>query len=356
MTYRIEDWDPRTATDEVNRALYDLGLVRHEEEEAEDPATPYDIWLKQRTELPSWSQPRRWVAWADGADDGADGGADDANPAPVGYGYLGLEYTDDNRNLAWFDAYVHPDHRRRGVGTAFLERIVDVARSDDRTLLGSGAQDGGDGEAFLTALGVPKKMTERKSRLVVADVDRGMLEDWVARAKERAEDYELIGFDDRCPDELLEPFVDLVMVMNTAPRDDIEMEDWIETPERFREREEKSLARGVRNWRLIARHKPTGALAGFTELFFPPYSDELAWQEATGVRPQHRDKGLGRWLKAANLLRLMDERPNVKYVDTWNAFSNGPMLGINVAMGFEVVNTWAAYQIETAALRERLGG
>ena len=350
MNYRIDDWDPRTAPDEVNRAVYDLSLERHDEEEAEDPAQPYDLWLKQRTDLPSWSRPRRWVVW----DDDATG-----QPRAIGTGYLSLEYTDDNRDLAWFDTYVRPEARRRGIATRVLESIVDVARSDGRTKLGAGTIDGAPGQHFLETLGLAKKMTERKSRLVVDKVDRAMLDDWVAKAKERAQDYELIGFDDRCPDELLEAFVDLVMVMNTAPRDDFEMDDWLETPERYREREEKSLAKGVTNWRLIARHKPTGELAGFTEFFFPAHTDEQAWQEATGVRPTHRDKGLGRWLKAANLLRLMDERPNVKYIDTWNAFSNGPMLGINVAMGFEIVRGYATFQTSTeelaAAVKERLG-
>jgi GNAT superfamily N-acetyltransferase len=206
----------------------------------------------------------------------------------------------------------------------------------------------------LTSLGAEKKSTERKSRLTIANVDRPMLEDWVSRAPDRASDYSLISFDDRCPDELLEDFVDLVMVMNTAPRDDLEMEDWVETPERYRERETQSLDKGYRSWRLIARHDPTGELAGFTEFIFPPYSDEQVWQEATAVRPSHRDRGLGRWLKAANLLRLMDERPDAKYVDTWNAFSNGPMLGINVTMGFEIVRGYASFQIPTAVLGEAL--
>jgi GNAT superfamily N-acetyltransferase len=81
---------------------------------------------------------------------------------------------------------------------------------------------------------------------------------------------------------------------------------------------------------------------------------QTVWQEATAVDPKHRDKGLGRWLKAANVLRLLDERPAARYVETWNAFSNGPMLGINIAMGFEIVNSFAAYQITTSALQERL--
>ena len=66
-------------------------------------------------------------------------------------------------------------------------------------------------------------------------------------------------------------------------------------------------------------------------------------------------EGLGRLLKATNALRLLDERPEVRSIITWNAFSNAPMLGINIAMGFEIVNSFAAYQVETAALRSRLG-
>ncbi|HEX2865247.1 MAG TPA: hypothetical protein VHN99_11815, partial [Deinococcales bacterium] len=42
----------------------------------------------------------------------------------------------------------------------------------------------------------------------------------------------------------------------------------------------------------------------------------------------------GRWLKAANLLRVLQVRPGVRVVDTYNADSNGPMLGINLEMGF----------------------
>ncbi len=201
---------------------------------------------------------------------------------------------------------------------------------------------------------------ERKSRLVLADVDRGMLEGWVARADERAAGYSLLAWDGPVPEEYLERFVDLTMVMNTAPRDDLEMDDWVHTPARQRENEERFAARGESWWTLVARHDATDQLAGYTEFLFPRQHPEVAWQEATVVDPAHRNRGLGRWLKAVNCLRLLDERPDVVYVDTWNAFSNAPMLGINVAMGFEVVKSYSGYQIPTdrlaAALKERRGG
>src|SRR5687767_15152863 len=83
---------------------------------------------------------------------------------------------------------------------------------------------GSDGDHFCEAVGFEKKATERKSRLAIDDVDRAMLERWVERAVERAAEYELVVFDDRCPDDLLQPFVDLWQVTNTAPRDDLDME------------------------------------------------------------------------------------------------------------------------------------
>ncbi|HKY75356.1 MAG TPA: hypothetical protein VJS45_04400, partial [Acidimicrobiia bacterium] len=67
-------------------------------------------------------------------------------------------------------------------------------------------------------------------------------------------------------------------------------------------------------------------------------------------------RGLGRWLKAVNALRLLDERPDVEFIDTWNAGSNEAMLGINVAMGFAPLENWGDWQASTnevAAALER---
>ncbi|HVF32506.1 MAG TPA: GNAT family N-acetyltransferase [Acidimicrobiales bacterium] len=340
---KIEPFDQLSAPEPELRALYDLVVAEHEELWSEDPLQPYDEWRKGMTTPVSWSKAVHWVAW------------DDDRAQVLADAVLNLSFTETNRDKAGLGVYVHPTVRNQGLARELLRPAVERALEEGRVLLNGGGITDAAASTFSERLGGERKITERKSRMVLADLDRSMLEDWVVRAKERAVGYSMLAWDGPVPEEYLDKFVALTMVMNTAPRDDLEMDDWVHTPERHREGEQRAVDQGFTWWTLVVRHDETDELVGYTEFVFPPYSPEAAWQEATAVDPAHRDKGIGRWLKATNALRLLDEKPAVKYVDTWNAFSNAPMLGINIAMGFEVVKSFSEYQVRTEALRERLG-
>ena len=342
-TTAVEPFDVHTASDDDLAAYYDLSVAEHLEFWPEDPVDPFEQWRRQVLEQPSWRKAHRWILRR------ADGGSIE------GCATLRLGYTETNREQGDLDVYVRSERRGAGLARALLAPALDAAEADGRTMINAGGKDGSTATAFCEALGAQRKIVERKSRLVLERLDRSMLESWVARAAERAVGYSLLAWDGPVPEEYLERFVQLSMVMNTAPKDDLEVEDWVHTPERQRENEQRGLDQGFTWWTLVARHDDRDELAGYTEFVFPPSHPHVAWQEATAVDPKHRDKGLGRWLKATNALRLLDEKPEIRHVDTWNAFSNGPMLGINIAMGFEIVNAFAAYQITTEALRRRLG-
>lgn len=337
----VEELDPMTASEDDLRSLHALVDAEYAERWPEDPVDPFDHWRKDVLSTLSWRRHDRWIV--------RDGGG-----AIAAVAVLTSAFTESNRHHADLDTYVRADHRGRGVARALLLAASDRALAEGRTLLNVGGPDGSTSSSFCDHLGAVRGSIERKSRIVLADLDRPMLEGWVAKATERAVGYSLLAWDGPVPEECLEKFVQLTMVMNTAPRDDLDVEDWIHTPERHRENEARAAEKGLRWWTLVVRHDDSDGLVGYTELEFPPAHPEVAWQEATAVDPRHRDRGIGRWLKATNALRLLDEKPEVRCVDTWNAFSNGPMLGINIAMGFEVVNTFGAYQIETAALSHRL--
>ena len=75
----------------------------------------------------------------------------------------------------------------------------------------------------------------------------------------------------------------------------------------------------------------------------------------TAVDPDHRNKGLGRWLKAALFLEIAERYPEAQWIDTWNADSNEAMLSINIAMGFRPYWTGSVWQGMTADVRRALG-
>ena len=143
-------------------------------------------------------------------------------------------------------------------------------------------------------------------------------------------------------------------VMNSAPRDDLDVEDFKWTPEMIRERDEILVKRGDEHWTMYVREKATGAIAGYTDIFLVKSNPEVAFQGDTGVFPQYRNLGLGRWLKAAMLEKLLRDRPQVKRVRTGNADSNAPMLKINHELGFKPYKTYSAWQIELARVNEYL--
>ena len=105
----------------------------------------------------------------------------------------------------------------------------------------------------------------------------------------------------------------------------------------------------------VAVDRATGDFVGLSEIIFQTHQPDLAWQGDTGVHPDYRNKGLGRWLKAATIKKVVAEHPEIDRLDTGNAGSNEAMLNINVAMGYKPILVTNAWQGDLAVLRERLG-
>lgn len=338
--WRIDALDPATAPEAELLAVHGLVVALEREALPDVPVPPAEHALAEYRREPSFRH-RRW--WASRRDDEV-----------VGWASCVWNDLPDNRNHCEVDVAVAPSVRGRGLGSALFAAVIEAAGAWNASLLDIYARVGGPGEPFLRHLGAELRQVERRSACLTADLDRAMLEGWVRRTRERAAAYSLVAWDGPCPDDLLPAVCDLVAVMNTAPRDDLDWDDEHITPEQWREREAASSAQGYDSWRLCARHDGSGELAGFTELSFPRRWPEMAYQGDTGVWPKHRDRGLGRWLKAAMALRLVDERPAVTRIETWNAGGNQPMLAINEAMGFAGLENWGAWQVTVDQARTAL--
>lgn len=71
---------------------------------------------------------------------------------------------------------------------------------------------------------------------------------------------------------------------------------------------------------------------------------------------EHRGCGLGKWLKAAMLGRVLRERPEAKEIRTGNADSNAPMLAINHRLGFKPYFAGTKWQVEPELVKLALVG
>lgn len=296
------------------------------EDEPADPPVPVEVvdaFLRHR---PASEPLRAWVA-------------EDAGRV-LGWSRAEL-WTSDNLQLGTAEVHVHPDARRRGLGRRLLTEAVGACRDDGRTSLDAYVRRGSTGVPFAERLGYAEKLVEPQRRLDLRTVDRDLLGRWAA---EHHPGYSLVAWEQRCPDQLLEAFAELRLVMNDAPLEDFEMEDEASSPELVRDREAATVAAG--GWRrtLCARHDATGALAGYTSVKVHPAAPWKVEQGDTGVSREHRGSGLGRWLKGTMVLWLLEHRPEARVVETGNAGSNAHMIAINEDMGFQVHSVWGIWQ------------
>lgn len=254
-----------------------------------------------------------------------------------------------NTHLGHVRVLVSPGSRRQGLGRSLAAEVRAQARAwGAQTLAGWGSDRVPAGEAFARALGAAPAQTLRTSELPADAVDPGLLDAWCSR--EAGDPYRLHVWTGPVPEEDLDRVCQAMMIMNTAPRGDFDMDDWVLTPQALRAAEQELEAQGERRLLLAVEDTRTGELGngelvGYTELFWHPERARLVYQGGTAVRPADRGRGLGQWLKAAALRELRTLVPPGARVRTSNAHENAAMLGINLALGFAPWAETTAWQV-----------
>ncbi|MFC0622712.1 GNAT family N-acetyltransferase [Kribbella deserti] len=272
---------------------------------------------------------RAWLASVDGV--------------PVGL--LTVEApTYDNTNLAWFEVEVHPEYRGRGIGSQLMEFGFAEARRLGRKSWGFAQWDLPKADAFAKKLGFEAKSVEVNRRQEFKNVDWAAVERLYDEAVAAAKDYELITLVGDLPEEMLDDMVTLTASINDAPTDDLEIEDDVYSPERLRGFEIAQKARGRRLYRVIARHRETGVLAGHSTVGVEKQRPHIGMQADTAVARDHRGHRLGVLVKIGMIRWLREAAPTVEQVDTWNAESNAHMIAVNDQIGYRVVARAIDYQ------------
>ncbi len=302
--FEIKPFDPQVASLSDFAAYKDF-LNRIEAEEwPEDPPTELEELIRELRAIPPFVVSRRWVVWH--------------NQEIIARGVATFWNTEDNKHLLSFDIAVLPEWRRQGLAKRLLKLIAEVAQKEKRRLLMTHTDSAiPAGEAFMKRLGARVGQVSSTNQLDLALFDRELLRRWQERAPKT--EFELGLWEGPYPEEELDAIVKLREVMNTEPRDNLEIEDVKWTKEQLRQIEASLAERQTERWTIFVR-----------------------------------GRGLGKWLKAAMLEKVLRDRPQVRRVRTGNANSNAPMLKINYELGFKPYKTWTTWQVELEKVLEYL--
>jgi mycothiol synthase len=258
-----------------------------------------------------------------------------------------------NKHLYDTDLYVLPEHRRQGIGSSFLPVIVEVMEGHGCTTVGFWVEEE-SGHAFMRRVQAQPKMSSIESRLKVSEVDWPMLDLWVEEGQARSPQTRLETYDGRIPEAMWADYApQLSSMLNTIPFEDIDHGDIVITPEQFREWYARMDITGEQMHTVMVR-EPDGLISGVTDTLWAPFHRTIVYQQFTGVRPDARGRGLGKWIKAAMLLHVRELYPDLQWVSTDNAGSNAPMLKINRAMGFKAYRNGKYYQVTRDELAQTL--
>lgn len=248
----------------------------------------------------------------------------------------------ENTDAVHLSGAVAPDARRRGVGRTLLEAVLAHAADDRRAKVYSGAMAGGSSQAAMEALGFEQVHIYGINRLDVHDAPRERWQRLYDDAAPAAADYELVRLVGPTPEDRIDDVVALFAAMSDAPRTDPEAEPDAWSADRVRAYDQAMAARRQTVYRVLARHRQTGAWAGHTVLCVDEFDPAVGHQEDTSVVGAHRGHRLGVLLKADMLRWITDERPEMSATETWNSVENHHMLAVNELLGTRTVARYAS--------------
>lgn len=337
--WHIQQVAPSELTQAQWQAIHALAVILRKESLPDDPPPTLDEVIQSWSLHPPVAEERAWVIW--------DAIAPQQAPRVIGYNRTTIIHMEENAHIAQVYLGVHPSARRQGLGRQLLACSAAFARETGRRLLiietNSNCPAGG---AFLQAAGATQGLSMDVVQLDLLQIDRSLLYNWIERAVERTGGFTIGFWDGPYPEQALEQVGKVKAAMNEQPTQDLDIEDFQWTPEVLRQLDENLVQRSITRWTFYAEETATGNLAGFTEIFWTPGNPIVGQQGDTGVRNEYKNKGLGRWLKAAMLGKVLQDKPKTRVIRTGNATTNAPMQKINQELGFKLFRSAWIWQMD----------
>jgi GNAT superfamily N-acetyltransferase len=226
-------------------------LVESEIESERHPGSglqPFEAYVSFARSLPSQFGDHTWIAV-------------ESDGTPAGSAACWSNAAGDPRTM---EGYVHVRQpwRRRGLGRRLLIAVAKEAFREGRsTLVWSTYDSIPAGDAFSRRVGGRIGRVNRTSELVLAAVDWERVQSWVAEGPRRAAGYRLEFWGEPLPEHVLDDAARIHHLMNTQPRDDLEIGDVSIDATQAGEVDRHLVESGRLRWTLFVRD-PTGRCAG----------------------------------------------------------------------------------------------
>jgi hypothetical protein len=231
-----------------------------------------------------------------------------------------------------------------------LRRTQEAGRT---TVWVGGAADDPAVAPFLDRFGFRYASHDARRKQQLADVDR----DEIARLRRQAEpfaaDYELVRLTPPLSDELMTEVAEVAESINDAPMGDLTYEREVFDLSLMKDVEAARTGRGDRLYRVVARHRRTGRLAGHTVVLTNPLRPSRGVQGDTAVAREHRGHRLGLLLKIEMMAWLAETEPQLEHIETWNQADNGDMISVNEAIGYRLDRVFNMYELKLDAAEAR---
>lgn len=247
----------------------------------------------------------------------------------------------DNTHTTCPEIFVDPLHQRRGAGAALMRATEEVAREAGRQVLIAEVATGlsgpeSSGVQFARRLGFTVGLVDD---IKVVDLV-GTEGTWDALAEEagrHAAGYELRGWLDECPEDLVDGYCRLTETFNLeAPTGDLDLEAERWDRDRLREKETRFRRSGRHEVSIVAL-APDGSVVGLTEVVVSDHRPQIGQQGGTLVAREHRGHRLGIAMKVANHRAVRRAHPECVRLLTGNADVNEAMNAVNDRLGYRTV-------------------
>lgn len=325
----IKSFEARKVQEPQLQELYDLECSVREEIFPDDEHPTFKLWKNIMLSPDALYTVHRWLA------------VSDRKEKILGYGRL--SFPNENspmfegmKNISDFNIIVKEDERRKGIGNSLLSQIVAKSESLNRPIL-QNVVNHKSGKAFCDHFECTVASERSVNRLYLEDVNWKRMREWVELGKIKAHNVKIETFEDVPKNDLDEFCMVYTLTENQAP--DYETGDYQAltiTPESRRHAEKMHKDKGY-IWTTKISKEENGSISGLTEIYYNPDIPNMVEQELTGVLPEYRERGLGKWLKAAMVFYVKTQYPSITFIQSGNAKNNEVMNVINKRMGYKPV-------------------